>query len=233
MRWMRNLLSASRNDPISGWLVGSALVICPFAIWYGVAVDRNGFLVNLAASLALVGPGLFITNRVARNWNARRFRPIVEELPKHFSLLLRRLASDFEKMKIVVDNAAPPVINNNLGCRRNLELLAIRASEWASLIDNKAQTARGDTSPPRVEIELTVGRAVDHLERDVDRLDVAVGLPELARDRERVKSAATEWDGYRLAAAPNIEVLLTGKTLLEAMRSLACKLGKNLPKYLQ
>ena len=52
MRWMRNLLSASRNDPISGWLIGIALVICPFAIWYGVAVDRKGFLVNLAASLA-------------------------------------------------------------------------------------------------------------------------------------------------------------------------------------
>jgi hypothetical protein len=57
--------------------IAISLAISVGAIVWGALLSGKDFLLNLLASLALLGPGLVITNVVARNWRSNR---IVREL---------------------------------------------------------------------------------------------------------------------------------------------------------
>ena len=94
LRWVRNLLAGHETDPIPGWLIWPAVTLSLLALAYGVKANWADFLLNVAASVALLGPGLFITDRVIRNWRHRKLRPLAADTPRYLAVILRRLGKD-------------------------------------------------------------------------------------------------------------------------------------------
>src|SRR4051794_21572017 len=99
--WLRRVrahLAGQVSDLIPAWLLWPGVIISIGAIVYGSVTDWSGFLLNVAAGLALLWATLLIGYRLLRWWRQRPLRPVVKELPLHLRYVLRRLVEETNQL---------------------------------------------------------------------------------------------------------------------------------------
>jgi len=72
--------ASRRTDPIPYALTVLGLVLSAFAAGWGVAHDWQGFALNLSASLAIVGPALFLSNVIVKYVQAARAEVLLKPM---------------------------------------------------------------------------------------------------------------------------------------------------------
>lgn len=231
--WTRHLLTESRKDPIPEWLIWPAFVLSAVSIVYGATEDPHGFLLNVAASLSLIGPGLFITNRVVRNWNDSRLQPVLRHATEYLRLALEWLWKDISGADADVDlRDELPQLSKDKSVLDTFNELASCAAVWKEAVEGRALVALGTAVVGERPKRLTVGHAVEQLDANIDRLDVALDLSEVREWRERMLSAAQEWESYRGKKDTKVNILLAAVQVLDSIHSLTPQLTKILPKHL-
>lgn len=189
----RNWVAKRKNDdflPLGLTVLGGAISIA--AIWWGLAAPPSDFLLNILATLALLGPGLVITNvLVARVESARakqerhnRTAPVLLLLLSHFNEVIK-MGNDFLSMITVqVKNEDPnasgyslmPLADTLQDARDRIGLLK------SSVIYLDADTPRAVTSR-RLELTHRLNfpdtHSILHLIERIDR-DIPIPLAVLA-----------------------------------------------------
>lgn len=98
-RWVtdtwKRLFSERRDDPLPMEAIAGALALSAACLLGGSLLAGEDFWINVLASLALLGPGLVVTNVLARNWRTkRRTTALLERVSEPIADLSREIWFD-------------------------------------------------------------------------------------------------------------------------------------------
>lgn len=98
-------IAARKKDFLPLSLAAGGVILSGVAIWLGATLDGKTFLLNILAALALVGPGLVLSNVLVRRFEAIRAREEAEQRTVPFLLFTHgafiqfvEMANDFLEM---------------------------------------------------------------------------------------------------------------------------------------
>ncbi|MDD7942815.1 hypothetical protein PHK61_30815 [Actinomycetospora lutea] len=176
--------------------------------------DAVGFAVNALAALVLLGPGLFFTNPVVREWQQRRLRPYVEEARRYINNILVDVAMDC--------NLEWPSGNNRT---KTVKELRKDASDLVAHIEQLDRGPSQITLPFRPLVP-PVRRQVDQLSFYVRRFLILTSSPKGEIYLEDASHLAADWDELHGTPADPNEIYKVGSSLVCKINDLMTELQK-------
>jgi hypothetical protein len=233
LRRLRTLLAGQASDQIPTWLLWPGVILSVAAIVYGVVTDWEGFLLNVAAGLALLWASLLIGYRLLRWWGQRPLEPVVMELPLHLRLVLQRLLEEATGVGAGQDRAVLDAIDGSGTPRERLARIGADAATLARELEQAAGTRPTTVQVQEVPAaELSLGRAVEHLGGDLGRFDGIVPMVDSRQAYEKLQLTAQKWEAFRGVPTAGTEVLLAARDVAGTVHTLAGHLVVELPRSL-
>lgn len=99
-----------RADPIPATLTIGGLGVSAIALWWGLATDPKTFGLNVAASLTLIGPGLFLSNVIVKRLHAARARKRLTILLGVVLPTLQAALRTAERARVMLGETAAPIM---------------------------------------------------------------------------------------------------------------------------
>jgi hypothetical protein len=228
-----NILRRYETDALPRAFVGIGLLISAVAVAFGFffpevlfacireewGEDSAGFVLNILATLALLGPGLFITNPLVREWQQRRLRPSSEEARRYLHNLLVEIAAGCG-LPTHISQPPPP---------HQLKTVNALCAEAGALIEEIERLARVASGPPRSlppAVVLTV-RQVDQLSIYVRRILILSSSPNAELYLQDAAIEASHWDELReVPGDQQTSIYATGGRLASNAQALMTELQK-------
>jgi hypothetical protein len=232
--WVARVTGGHPSDPLPSGLLLVTLIGSVAAIGLGAWMDRVnlglGFLLNILANLALLGPGLWATNRIVRNARLRPHRADAEAAVESLRALLRRLLRDCAALQPPVDE----LMRQEPGCTvvAQLRELGTSASRTEDLLREKVGQDRGFAVPYRASELLTATASVEPIRKAVGPL---VGVLDLRDVGDKVRDLAADaqtWDEFRTAQSGGVSPLIAGEKLARSLGCVAAGLAAGLPRVI-
>ena len=228
--------AADSSDAIPGWLLWPAIALSAAAVAFGLVSGWGDFLFNVAANLALLGPGLFLTNRVVRTWRYRELRNPAHGALAHLGAAFDDLREDLGDALAgsVVPVPQPMADSASLGDR--LTVLGIHFGAMADALETSApRDGERVTVPARLNPELGLAYFMEALRNDVRSLTAvfAAQLPGLEAEADGLVGKASQWDERRGTEEPASQVHERAARIARAAGGVAIRLGEQLPVFLR